>query len=158
MQGTNRLPSYAYLSPEGVQGYARLTEEGAYSLLPAEIEWRDRYIALESRGYLLRRRYHPDWSPSWTGTNLDPTYCEDSVIIHVSQLSCLQAYTDGLCLSFHTLLMPLVFETTSVSPSKSQKRTTSRSLYPIFCHLYKNPITTAYHYWRSSRTPSIRSR
>ncbi|KAI0794650.1 kinase-like domain-containing protein [Fomes fomentarius] len=82
MQGTNRLPSYAYLSPEGVQGYARITEEGAYSLLPAEIEWRDRYIALESRGYLLRRRYHPDWSPSWTGTNLDPTYCEDSVIIH----------------------------------------------------------------------------
>ncbi|KAI0794622.1 hypothetical protein C8Q74DRAFT_1406901 [Fomes fomentarius] len=81
MRETNRLPSYAYLSPEGVQAYVKLTEEGAYSLLPAEIEWADRHASLESQGYLLRPRYQPGWSPSWTGTNLDPTYCEDSVIL-----------------------------------------------------------------------------
>lgn len=87
MQANNRLPSYAYLTSEGVQAYAELTEQGTYSLLPAEIEWRDRYPALHSRGYLLRQRYHPNWSPTWTGTNLDPTYCEDSVVIHVRQVS-----------------------------------------------------------------------
>lgn len=87
MQAHNRLPFYAYLSPDGVQAYAELTERGTYSLLPAETEWKDRYLALESRGYLLRPRYHPDWSPSWTGTNLDPTYCEDSVVIDVRETS-----------------------------------------------------------------------
>lgn len=88
MKETNRLPSYAYLSPEGVQAYAKLTEEGAYSRLPAEIEWADRYASLESQGYLLRPRYHPGWSPSWTGTSLDPTYCEDSVILEVRHHMC----------------------------------------------------------------------
>lgn len=87
MKEGQRLPSYAYLSPEDVQGYAALTKRGTYSLLPAEIEWKDRHRALEARGYLLRPRYHPDWSPSWTGTNLDPTYCEDSVIIDVGALT-----------------------------------------------------------------------
>ena len=78
------LPSYAYLSPEDIKGYAELTERGTYDLLPAEILWKDRYKALETRGYVLRSRYHPDWSPSWVGTDRDPTYCEDSVSINVS--------------------------------------------------------------------------
>ncbi|KAI0794646.1 hypothetical protein C8Q74DRAFT_1215883 [Fomes fomentarius] len=68
-------------SPEDVQIYTRLTDEGTYDLLPAEIKWKERYRVLERQGYKLRSRYHPDWSPSWTGTNRDPTYCEDSVIL-----------------------------------------------------------------------------
>jgi len=34
-------------------------------LFPWEIWWRDRYHVLESCGYRLRSRYHPDWVPSW---------------------------------------------------------------------------------------------
>lgn len=43
-------------------------EDTAYDnskLLSAEIWWRDRYNMLENRGYRLRRRFHPDWKPSW---------------------------------------------------------------------------------------------
>ncbi|KAI0737368.1 kinase-like domain-containing protein [Daedaleopsis nitida] len=79
MKDNKHLPSYAYLPPEDVQGYAELTERGTYSLLPGELPWKDRYAEVKAQGYLLRQRYHPDWTPSWTGTNLDPTYCEDSV-------------------------------------------------------------------------------
>lgn len=86
MTETNRLPSYAYLSPDGVKAYAELTERGTYNLLSAEIEWRNRYTALASEGYLLRPRYRPNWSPSWRGTNLHPTYCEDSVNILVRRI------------------------------------------------------------------------
>lgn len=63
--------------------YAKATEEGLYSLLGGEIPWKKRYHDLEQRGYRLRPRYHPDWSPSWTGTNRDPTFCEDSVMTFV---------------------------------------------------------------------------
>ncbi len=84
MTDNKPLPSYAYLPPEDVQIYTRLTDEGTYDLLPAEIKWKERYRVLERQGYKLRLRYHPDWSPSWIGTNRDPTYCEDSVILTVS--------------------------------------------------------------------------
>ncbi|KII88223.1 hypothetical protein PLICRDRAFT_175846 [Plicaturopsis crispa FD-325 SS-3] len=33
----------------------------------------------KKRGYILRRRYEPNWTPSWLGTNLDPLSCEDSI-------------------------------------------------------------------------------
>ncbi|KAI9063419.1 hypothetical protein FKP32DRAFT_1572053 [Trametes sanguinea] len=39
--------------------FARLSSE--------EVYWRDRQGFLESRGYALRPRYRPDWSPSWRG-------------------------------------------------------------------------------------------
>ncbi|KAI0794637.1 hypothetical protein C8Q74DRAFT_587494 [Fomes fomentarius] len=37
---------------------------------------------LETRGYRLRPRYHPTWTPSWIGTNRDSdqTYCEDGLL------------------------------------------------------------------------------
>jgi hypothetical protein len=34
---------------------------------------------LLSKGYRLRPRYHPDWVPSWKGTGVRATYCEDSI-------------------------------------------------------------------------------
>ncbi|KAI0730510.1 kinase-like domain-containing protein [Earliella scabrosa] len=82
MDEDKSLPAYAYLSPEDVAGYATLTEQGTYDLLDAEVFWRDRYWMFHKHGYLLRPRYHPSWSPSWKGTNRDPTYCEDSVVIN----------------------------------------------------------------------------
>lgn len=44
----------------------------------SEVKWRDRYTFLHDRGFLLRPRYHPEWTPSWVGTKLDPLDCEDS--------------------------------------------------------------------------------
>jgi len=49
-----------------------------------EVTWRDRYMFLLSQGYRLRPRYHPDWSPSWLGTSLQPWDCEDAIEHFVS--------------------------------------------------------------------------
>ncbi|KAI0334855.1 hypothetical protein GY45DRAFT_1242123 [Cubamyces sp. BRFM 1775] len=43
--------------------FARLNEQ--------EIQWRERQEFLQSRGYLLRPRYHRDWVPSWRGKSPD---------------------------------------------------------------------------------------
>ncbi|RDB20135.1 hypothetical protein Hypma_012979 [Hypsizygus marmoreus] len=46
---------------------------------PNETVWRDRYHFLLSRGYKLRPRYHPEWTPSWLETSADPWNCEDGI-------------------------------------------------------------------------------
>ncbi|KAG5349244.1 hypothetical protein E4T56_gene5917 [Termitomyces sp. T112] len=46
-------------------------------LTPAEYLWRDHYDFLKERGYTLRPRYHPEWIPSWLGTDKCFTKCED---------------------------------------------------------------------------------
>ncbi|KAI0365113.1 hypothetical protein BV20DRAFT_784326 [Pilatotrama ljubarskyi] len=80
-QGTG--PSYIYLSPEAAREQAQLTRNGTYKLLSYEVRWRNRQLFLAKRGYMLRPRYHPSWEPSWTGTNLDPDFCEDAVVLNV---------------------------------------------------------------------------
>ena len=80
------LPRYAYASPENAARYAKDTAEGFYDLLPAEVYWRDRYFFLVEHGYTLRPRYHPEWTPSWIGTNLEPMFCEDYIILMVSTM------------------------------------------------------------------------
>lgn len=75
----SHLPSYALCSPEEVEGYRKQTEEGRWDLLSYEAFWRERYEYLKARGYLLRPRFQPEWTPSWLGTNRHPTYCEDSI-------------------------------------------------------------------------------
>ena len=62
-----------------LQKYRKETEDGEYDLLMHEVWWRDRFAMLESHGYRLRPRYHPDWKPSWLDTDVNPTYAEDSV-------------------------------------------------------------------------------
>lgn len=84
MLDTSRMPSYAFLSPQAVERREETTRRGGYSLLPHEKMWRDRQPGLQERGYLLRPRYRPYWKPSWFGTNVDPDFCEDSVILLVS--------------------------------------------------------------------------
>ncbi|KDQ64115.1 hypothetical protein JAAARDRAFT_27739 [Jaapia argillacea MUCL 33604] len=73
------LPSCARLSPSNLLNCARAEKEGAWVLDPIEEEWRDRQPFLASRGYMLRPRYRPGWIPSWHGTNIHPSYCEDSI-------------------------------------------------------------------------------
>ncbi|KAF9811731.1 hypothetical protein IEO21_06454 [Rhodonia placenta] len=76
-----RLPSIAYVSLDQAQRYAEATVKGSFGLASAEKFWTDRYSHLRSHGYVLRARYTPDWCPSWLGTNLDPTFCEDSTML-----------------------------------------------------------------------------
>ena len=51
------------------------------SMSPAEIFWADHYRWLESQGYKLRPRYHPDWIPTWKKSNKWVLRCEDSVYL-----------------------------------------------------------------------------
>lgn len=71
-----RLPR---LRDHEVELYAQSTQMGAYDLVTAERYWQDCQPHLQRHGYLLRPRYSPGWKPSWLGTNLDPTFCEDSI-------------------------------------------------------------------------------
>ncbi|KAI0077828.1 hypothetical protein K474DRAFT_1674582 [Panus rudis PR-1116 ss-1] len=76
---TSKLPAYAVCGPERAAIYAQRTENGDYDLRPWELPWRDRAIYLRERGYILRPRYQPGWTPSWRNTNRDPDFCEDSI-------------------------------------------------------------------------------
>ncbi|KAI8971014.1 kinase-like protein [Trametes punicea] len=75
-----RLPQYVYLSEENIERYTASTLKGHYSLLPSEVWWRDRQHYLLEAGYILRPRYWPNWRPSWLGTDLNPMFCEDSIM------------------------------------------------------------------------------
>lgn len=46
-------------------------------LLPVEVFWRDHQPWLQERGYILRPRFQPNWTPSWKGTAKDWSRCED---------------------------------------------------------------------------------
>lgn len=48
-------------------------------LLRGEEFWRDRYHWFKEQGYILRPRYHPEWVPSWKGTNDVPLKYEDGM-------------------------------------------------------------------------------
>ncbi|RDB27165.1 hypothetical protein Hypma_004589 [Hypsizygus marmoreus] len=55
-----------------------------FRVYPTELDnieklWRDRYSFFLQQGLELRPRYHPDWTPSWIGTSINPTYCEDAI-------------------------------------------------------------------------------
>ncbi|KAG8998465.1 hypothetical protein FRB93_013697 [Tulasnella sp. JGI-2019a] len=47
--------------------------------------WVGRYNFLKERGYLLRPRYRPGWTPSWT-TYKEQSLAEDAISIVVSQV------------------------------------------------------------------------
>ncbi|KAI0365105.1 hypothetical protein BV20DRAFT_1056735 [Pilatotrama ljubarskyi] len=76
-----RLPNHAVLDDDSVERYAKLTREGLFNLMPKELFWEAHYNYLKDHGYQLRPRYTPGWKPSWIGTNLDPTFCEDSIML-----------------------------------------------------------------------------
>jgi hypothetical protein len=56
-------------------------------LLKGELIWRDNYDWLKERGYILRRRYEPNWVPSWRGTKKYWDECEDGLLSNVSFIS-----------------------------------------------------------------------
>ncbi|KAL6300712.1 hypothetical protein BKA93DRAFT_828879 [Sparassis latifolia] len=93
-KGDVDLPSFVFCSPEQAQRYAKETREGLYALHD-EIFWRDRQPYLDDHGYVLRPRYHPDWSPSWQGTNMDIMFCEDSITLINYSLSKIDVVIDA---------------------------------------------------------------
>ena len=48
-----------------------------------EVQWRDRQRFLETKGYLLRPRLRPGWTPSWVTTGKTPLQSEDGHFIPV---------------------------------------------------------------------------
>ncbi len=75
----SRLRKYMRGSAEELEDVRARMLEGFYDLDEAEIEWRDKADFLMQHGYRLRPRFMPGWTPSWEGTDILPTYCEDSV-------------------------------------------------------------------------------
>lgn len=69
--------------PASSEIYESDSEDGeALDFSPGAIEGWERFWCrhqpwLETKGYMLRRRYRPDWVPSWLGTNLHPALQED---------------------------------------------------------------------------------
>lgn len=53
-------------------------------LTSIEVHWRDRQPFLQTKGYMLRPRYRPDWIPSWQGRDLLALTAEDAITHPVS--------------------------------------------------------------------------
>lgn len=53
-------------------------------LVAGEVWWRDRFSDIESLGYGLRSRYHPNWQPSWMASGRDFFTAEDGLATIVS--------------------------------------------------------------------------
>jgi len=54
------------------EGLTTLTKLGR-----SEIFWKDHFVWLKERGYQLRPRYAPDWTPSWKKNGKRAELCED---------------------------------------------------------------------------------
>ncbi|KAA1478175.1 hypothetical protein DENSPDRAFT_787723 [Dentipellis sp. KUC8613] len=65
----------------GSEVYTKPEDDPAspYFLTSAEKWWRDRQPMLEARGYMLRSRYRPGWTPSWLKFGIYRSGFEDSV-------------------------------------------------------------------------------
>lgn len=75
-------------------------------LSPSEISWRDQYNFLCQRGYQLRPRYQPHWTPTMFGSERLHSTGED----HIMQIVCLILisfiYFSEFIHSFPEFLMP----------------------------------------------------
>jgi hypothetical protein len=80
-----------------------------------EVKWRDRQPFLESKGYMLRPRFRPGWSPSWLSPgNLKPRrLCEDFPLLPVSRKYSLWDILIPVC-----QLRPLLVDATRISDGK----------------------------------------
>jgi hypothetical protein len=75
-----------------------------------EIWWRDHQKWLETKGYMLRPRYRPDWQPSWL-TNGEYWYnCEDSRGLNV----CLSVIRADYCANWSSQ-RPYLLDATNVA-------------------------------------------
>ncbi|KAH9026729.1 hypothetical protein EDB85DRAFT_160581 [Lactarius pseudohatsudake] len=78
-----------------------------------EVKWRDRQPFLESKGYMLRPRLRPGWTPSWISAGKHYEFSEDSTRLPVSRND---RIVDVL-ISF-VQLRPLLVDATRISDDK----------------------------------------
>jgi hypothetical protein len=73
------IPTNARASSQGqIERVLSRTLGGLFDLSEEEKWWRDQYCTVLRRGYKFRKRFRPDWTPSWLGTDLAPACCEDA--------------------------------------------------------------------------------
>ena len=77
-------PYTHYLDMQASSSLPRPNYRGPVELLPHEVKWRDRQPFLESKGYMLRSRLRPGWTPSWLSTGQNYYDCEDGASLPVS--------------------------------------------------------------------------
>ncbi|KII92692.1 hypothetical protein PLICRDRAFT_679064 [Plicaturopsis crispa FD-325 SS-3] len=65
--------------------------------------WVQHYTWLEERGYRLRKRFAPDWIPSWLETNKLLDYFEDSRSVFTPQICDATRISDGAFVSLKKL-------------------------------------------------------
>ncbi|KAF8609966.1 hypothetical protein BDV93DRAFT_567612 [Ceratobasidium sp. AG-I] len=65
-------------------------------LTPAEQAWSAHCAYLERKGFILRPRLRPGWTPSWLGTSIDPSECEDAIRITELRIVDATRASDGL--------------------------------------------------------------
>jgi hypothetical protein len=78
-----------------------------------EVKWRDRQPRLESKGYMLRPRLRPGWTPSWLSSGKPRRLCEDYPLLPVSR-----KYGLGDILTSFCQLRPLLVDATRISDGK----------------------------------------
>lgn len=77
-------PALSNTDMQDTSSSPRPNYRGPVKLTPYEAKWRDRQQFLESKGYMLRPRLRPGWTPSWLSTGQDYDSCEDSARLPVS--------------------------------------------------------------------------
>ena len=70
MQASSNLPLTNYRDPKELSTH--------------EVNWGERQPFLESKGYMLRPRLRPGWTPSWLSTGEEFYTCEDAYRLPVS--------------------------------------------------------------------------
>ncbi len=87
------------------------------TLLPNEITWRDRQLFLKSRGYMLRPRLRPKWTPSWLTTGTYWRRAEDSTPLPVRKIH--RVITLKVAFSFFSRqYRPLLVDATRITDGK----------------------------------------
>jgi hypothetical protein len=81
-RGSNQHPSN--INMQVTSSHSQPNYRGPVELSSYEIKWRDRQPLLESKGYMLRPRLRPGWTPSWLSTGQEYFSCEDSARLPVS--------------------------------------------------------------------------
>ncbi|KAJ3009450.1 hypothetical protein NUW54_g2779 [Trametes sanguinea] len=98
-----KTPELRMTVPTAARRQAESTRRGVFNFLTHEVLWRDRYDFLFKEGYRLRPRYHPDWRPSWTGTNIGLEFCEDLVLLYTPDVMDATRVSDGSVVAIKTV-------------------------------------------------------
>ncbi|KAG6835425.1 hypothetical protein H0H93_001588, partial [Arthromyces matolae] len=107
-------------------------------LLLGEIVWREHYYHLKSCGYTLRKRYHPDWTPSWANTSKNVHDCEDA--LHLLRSACGRAYSSSAIQ--HHLVADATRADGSVVAIKCVDVTQPQNDIPMLRHLSSDKFTS----------------